>query len=188
MTISVDWSGAAPWLITIPQSDLTLVSGTKYTITVDKLWELLRDFSDSAEAVPFPILYTRSAATSSTPAIIEIDTNNYTAQFEDGAYSVEIIEGNSNFRDVEVKNTVSVGTNNTTGYSTVTTENTDLTFLNKIVTNKREIVKSGSIWQLIVYDDDEVTPILTKDLKDYAGANITDLPSGVMAIEEATSV
>lgn len=116
MAITVDWSGSAPWLITIPQSDLTLVSGTKYTITVDYLWELLRDFSDSAEAIPFPRLYSRTPATATTPAIIEIDANNYEAQFENGAYSVEIINGNSNFRDVEVKNTVSVGTNNSAGF------------------------------------------------------------------------
>ena len=40
----------------------------------------------------------------------------YTAQFEDGLYSVEFINGNTNWRDVEIKNSVSVGTNNTTGF------------------------------------------------------------------------
>ena len=115
MAITVDWS-STPYLITIPQSDLTLDSGTKYTITVDKLWELLRDFSDSPEGIGPPITYRRIPATASTPAITEINDPAYSAEFEDGAYSVDIINGNTNFRDVEEKNTVSVGTNNTTGF------------------------------------------------------------------------
>ncbi len=115
MTITVDWS-VTPWLITIPKSDLTLDIGTKYTLTVDTFWQLLRDFSDSAEAIPRPILYLRIPATASTPSITEIDEDYYDLQFEDGLYSVNIIGGNTNIRDVEIKNQVSVNTNNTTGF------------------------------------------------------------------------
>jgi len=115
MPVTVDWS-TSPYLITIPQSELTLVSGTRYTITINYLWQLLRDFSDSEEATPFPVLYRRIPATASTPAITEFNDPAYAAEFEDGAYSVEFINGNTNFRDVEVKNSVSVGTNNTTGF------------------------------------------------------------------------
>jgi hypothetical protein len=114
--ISVDWSGASPWLITIPQSDTTLRSGTIYEITVDRLWELLRDFSDEPQTMPYPKLYRRIPATSATPAITDVDEKYYTCQFEDGLYSVEIMNGDSNFRVVEVKNQVSVGTNNTAGF------------------------------------------------------------------------
>lgn len=113
--ISVDWS-VTPWLITVPKSDLTLDTGTKYTLTVDTFWQLLRDFSDSAEAIPRPNLYKRIAATASTPSITEIDLDYYEIQFEDGLYSVNIIDGNTNIRDGEVKNQVSVNTNNTTGF------------------------------------------------------------------------
>jgi hypothetical protein len=115
MAISVDYS-AWPYLITIPKSDLTLDEGTKYTITVDQLWILLRDYADNAEAAGYPNTYRRIEATASTPAITEVNDPAYAAQFEDGAYSVDIINGNTNFRDVEVKNQVSVGTNNTTGF------------------------------------------------------------------------
>ena len=115
MAISIDWS-SWPYLITIPQSDLTLVSGTRYEITVNTLWQLLRDFSDSPEAIGAPVTYRRIPATASTPAITEINDPTYAAQFENGSYSVDIINGNTNFRDVEVKNTVSIGTNNTTGF------------------------------------------------------------------------
>lgn len=113
MAISVDW---ATGLITCPQSDLTLISGTKYQITVDYLWQLLRVKADDEEALPFPVLFTNTPPTASTPRIIEINIDYYTFEFEDGSYSVDIINGNTNLRDAEVKNTVSVGTNNTTGF------------------------------------------------------------------------
>ncbi len=118
MAISVNYT-TKPYLITIPQSDCTLVSGTRYTMTVDKLWELLRDYADDPIGRSYPITYRRIPATSSTPKITEINENFYQAQFENGNWSVDLIEGNTNFRDVEVKNNVSVGTNNTTGYSIV---------------------------------------------------------------------
>jgi len=113
--ITVDYS-VSPYLITIPQSDLTLDTGTKYTLTVDTFWQLLRDYADSEEAIPYPIIYTRIPATASTPSITEVNLDYYQLQFENGAYSVNIINGNTNIRDVEVKNTVSVNTNNTTGF------------------------------------------------------------------------
>jgi len=117
MTISVDYS-QSPYLITIPQSDLTLVSGSRYKITVDYLWQLLRDYSDSEEAMPYPILFTNVPPTASTPRIIEFNEDYYVCQFEEASplYSVDITDGNTNFRDVEVKNQISVGTNNTTGF------------------------------------------------------------------------
>jgi len=115
MSLSVDWS-VTPWLITIPKSDLTLETGTKYKLTVDTFWQLLRDFNDSPEAMPLPKLYSRIPATASTPSITEIDGTYYALQFENGTYSVNIIDGNTNIRDVELKNSVSVNTNNTTGF------------------------------------------------------------------------
>jgi len=115
MAITVDYS-TTPYTIEIPKSDLTLDSGTKYNLTVDTFWQLLRDYADSPESLPFPVIYTRIAATASTPSITEINADYYQLQFEDGTYSVNIINGNTNIRDVEVKNQVSVNTNNTTGF------------------------------------------------------------------------
>ncbi len=115
MAISVNYS-SSPWLITIPKADLTLISGTKYQLTVDTFWQLLRDYADSEEGIVNPVIYTRIAATASTPSITEVNADYYSLQFEDGLYSVNIINGNTNIRDVEVKNQVSVATNNTTGF------------------------------------------------------------------------
>ena len=118
MAITVDYS-ATPWLITIPQSDLTLISGTQYELEVDTFWQLLRDYSDNSESMPFFTIYNRIPATPSTPSITDINHLYYSLEFEDGAYSVNIINGNTNIRDVEVKNQVSVNTNNTTGFNTI---------------------------------------------------------------------
>lgn len=115
MTLTVDYS-VTPFLITIPQADLTLESGTRYKLTVDAFWLLLRDFTDEQHTMAQPKLYNRTPATASTPSITEIDETYYALQFEDGLYSVNIINGNTNIREVEVKNQVSVNTNNTTGF------------------------------------------------------------------------
>ena len=49
--------------------------------------------------------------------------------------------------------------------------------------NKRALVKTGSVWQLIIYDTDNSTPILSKDLKDINNDDITDIAAGTLAIE-----
>jgi len=115
MSITVNYA-LTPWLITVPKSDLTLESGTKYKLDVDVFWGLLRDYADSPESMPNPIIYTRIPATTSTPSITNVNLDYYQIQFEDGAYSVNIINGNTNIREAEVKNAVSVNTNNTTGF------------------------------------------------------------------------
>lgn len=112
MALLLEWSTK---IITVPKTELTLVSGTHYTITVDYWWQLLREANYDAEGMVFDTMYNSIAPTSSTPRIVEV-VNGYTVQFENGLYSVEFINGNTNFRDVEIKNTVSVGTNNTTGF------------------------------------------------------------------------
>ena len=105
-------------VITVPKSDLTLVSGTKYSLTVLYWFQLLRELNGTVEGVAETIgapIYNNTSPTPATPRIIDV-INGYTIQFEDGLYSVDIIEGNTNLRDVEIKNSVSVGTNNTTGF------------------------------------------------------------------------
>lgn len=115
MALSVDYS-VTPFLITIPKSDLTLVTGTKYQLTVDEFWLLLSDYTDDENTMAQPVLYSRIPATSSTPSITQINLTHYALEFEDGLYSVNIINGNTNIREAEVKNQVSVNTNNTTGF------------------------------------------------------------------------
>lgn len=115
MAISVDYT-TTPFTIEIPQSDLTLISGTQYELNVDTFWNLLRSYSDSEEGVVQPVTYSRVAADpSGTPSITNVNDDYYQLQFEDGLYSVNVVGGNTNIRTVEVKNQVSVNTNNTAG-------------------------------------------------------------------------
>ena len=116
MALTVDYSTAAPWLITVPKADLALISGTQYELTVDNFWSLMTDFSDNEVNMARPELYSRIPATSSTPSITTINLTYYQIEFEDGLYSVNIVNGNTNVREAEVKNQVSVNTNNTTGF------------------------------------------------------------------------
>ena len=59
----------------------------------------------------------------------------------------------------------------------------DSAYMLKTIKNKKVLTKTGDVWQLIVYDDDSVTPILTKDILDKDGAKITDLEAGALAKE-----
>lgn len=64
----------------------------------------------------------------------------------------------------------------------------DAVFMLKIITNKKSLIKTGAVWQLIIYDNDDTTPILTKDLKDKNGININDIAAGILAQELKSSV
>jgi len=112
MPLSCDWPTK---VITILQSELTLVGGTYYTLDVTYYFQLLRELNSSAEGIAetigFP-LYLNTSPTTGTPRIVDI-INGYTIQFEDGLYSVDFIDGNVNWRTVEIRNQVSIGTNNT---------------------------------------------------------------------------
>jgi len=112
MALLLDWTNK---IITVPKAELSLSGGTHYTITVDFWFQLLREANETEEGIVYDTMYNNIPPTASTPRIVEV-VNGYTVQFENGLYSVEFINGNTNFRDVEIKNTVSVGTNNTTGF------------------------------------------------------------------------
>ena len=64
----------------------------------------------------------------------------------------------------------------------------DASLILKILKNKRIIKKTGLVWELTVYDDDNYTVILNKVLKDKNGNDITDLVAGALAQELATDV
>lgn len=71
--------------------------------------------------------------------------------------------------------------NNTSGDAVANTTE----YLEKIVKNKKRITTDK---RLVIYDDDNVTEILSKGLKDIDGNEISDIGAGVLAIEEVSSV
>jgi len=67
-------------------------------------------------------------------------------------------------------------------------EYTDAQLMLKVIKNKKELKKNATVWELIVYDDDNSTPILNKVLKDSSGNDISDLAAGALAKELQSSV
>lgn len=111
--LTADWSTK---VITIPQSDLNLIEGTRYSLSVDYYYLLMRELNGSVQGIIETVnapLFENTSPTSTTPRIVNV-INGYTVYFEGSGYSVDIVDGNTNFREVEVVNlAVGVATNNT---------------------------------------------------------------------------
>jgi len=115
MALSINW---ATKVITVPQADLTLVSGVIYEHDVDAFQRELSDILDSEEGAPqLPthkhntelvlagVTYARS---------VEI-INGYTVTYENGSYRVNLTGANNNIIDVLNYNSVQVVPNNSAG-------------------------------------------------------------------------
>ena len=175
MTISVNW---ATKVITVPLADLTLVSPGVYQLNVNTFRLALKDLEDSPEGMSFLDTHRHTAAVTLSgvtgPLTVEI-INGYTVTFENGSYRVNLVGGNSNILDVLNLNQVQVAANNSFGLVTVASgsglsadQDAKLTRLDKLARNK--LVTNPSTGKLIVYDDDNVTPLLQGDLfEDVAG-------------------
>ena len=61
-------------------------------------------------------------------------------------------------------------------------------FLSQIIKNKKSIIQDETGKRLVIYDDNGITPLISKVLTDVNGDDIVDLASGVLAREEASSV
>jgi hypothetical protein len=72
--------------------------------------------------------------------------------------------------------------------STVLAMQSGITFLQKVIKNKKQIVLDTGVYYLIVYDDNSTTPIMRKALKDIAAADIAAPASGVIVSETKTTV
>jgi len=115
--------------ITIPQADLTLLSGVLYELDVDAMYESLRDGRAEEPGRPFPTPAERGAAktlsgTTYAP-LVEI-INSYSVEFEDtgSPYTVKCVGANHNIEDVFIPGTSGV---------------------NLIVNNSAGLIVSGSV-------------------------------------------
>jgi hypothetical protein len=99
------------------------------------------------------------------------DGNNYTGTLESG----------SGYTPSQIADAV-------WSHVTATSIISIIEFLLKSIKNKREVKKVGSTWILFIYDNDGVTPILQKNVKDITLSEISDLVNGVLSVEEATVV
>ena len=188
MAITITWGTK---VIYIPQSYLgDPIVGTLYELDTDAFRLDLKDLEDSEEGIAFPDTHSHNlpvtVAGITYARSIEI-INGYSITFEDLQYSIRLAGSNNNFFDVENgilnQNQVQVIPGNAAG---LITDGTD--FLVKTIKNKRVLTKIGSVWNWIVYDDDNITPVVQKEIKDKDGNNITDIIAGILAQELQSSV
>lgn len=211
MPISITWGTK---VINVPQSYLTNLGGGIYELDLDQFRLDLKALEDDEEGMPFPDTHRHNTEVTlggiTLARTIEI-INGYTVTFENLQYAVNAVGANSNIADVMNVNQVSLRTFNSAGLITVTSgsgvteqdkddirdrilsdstafDGADITYMNKIIRNKKVLSKSGSVWSLIIYDDDDTTPILSKEIKDKDGSDITDLAAGVLAQELKSGV
>lgn len=103
MTISIDWGNTN--VITVEQSDCTLVSGTLYTLDVDAvLRPALNDLQDDEVGMPFPDThqhFTDIEVVGVTQAPTIIILSPYSVQFTpDSQWTVRLEGANTNVHDV----------------------------------------------------------------------------------------
>lgn len=119
MAITIDWGTK---VISVPQADLTLISGSLYELDVDSFRLTLKDLEDDEDGMPF--LRTHNHNTEVTLAgvtfarTVEI-INGYTITFEDAQYRVRLAGANNNISDVTNVNQVSLIVQNSAGLITV---------------------------------------------------------------------
>jgi prefoldin subunit 5 len=72
--------------------------------------------------------------------------------------------------------------------STVIAKAAATTFLTKCIKNKKKVKVISGVLYLIIYDDDNVTEILRKAIKDVDGTDVSDPAAGVIALETKSTV
>lgn len=127
MPISIDYGTK---VISVPQADLTLVSGTIYRCNTETQFrQIVNALMASAEGMPFdtPINHNTEVVVAGVTYARTIELiNNYTVQFTPDSQWTVILEGsNNNIFDVEngilVQNQVQVIPTNSAGLQVVTT-------------------------------------------------------------------
>jgi len=120
MAISIDWGNTN--IISIPQSYLSLISGTIYQLDTETFREDLKDLEDDEAGMPFPDTHIHNTEVTVAGTIfartIEI-LSPYSVEFEDGQYTVILVGSNNNIFDVAngilVQNQVQVISTNSAG-------------------------------------------------------------------------
>jgi len=115
MAITIDWGTK---IISIPQADLTFISGSLYELDVNSFRLTLKALEDDEEGAWAPRTHNHNTAITLSGVTyartVEI-INGYTVTFEDGNYSVSCIGANHNLADVKNVNSVSLIINNSAG-------------------------------------------------------------------------
>jgi hypothetical protein len=168
MTVSINW---ATKRITVPQADLTFISGALYDLDIDVLRLNLKNIEDSEEGMPHPDTHrhnTEVVLSGVTYARTFEIINGYTLDFQDtgSPYTVRCGGANHNLADVFVPGTteVSLIIGNSAGLISVTSgsglstaQDERLTRIEKWLRNKQILNPANGA--RTVYDDDNSTPL-----------------------------
>lgn len=115
MPVTVNW---ATKIINVPQSYLTLISGSLYQLDIDQFRKDLKGLEAGEEGSVFDDTHVHNTEVTLGGVIyariIEI-INGYTVTFEDGQYAVDLVGANSNIAEKTNVNQVSTRSNNSAG-------------------------------------------------------------------------
>ena len=162
MALSINW---ATRVITVPQADLTLITGTLYELDTDAFRLELKAIEASSDGMSFEDTHIHNTevtvAGTTFARTIEI-INGYSVEFEDGQYSVRLVNSNNNIFDVEngilVQNQVQVIPNNSAGLikSSGLTPSESTTLQRLLVLSEADEERVGAIWRKLNKDDSGV--------------------------------
>lgn len=130
---------SATKVITVPQADLTLISGTLYELDTNAFRLEVGQLLDDEDYIWMPYAFTHNTEVTvagvTYARFIEM-INGYSVEFENGSYSVRLAGSNNNIFDVEagvlVQNSVQVIPTNSAGLVRVDTGAVDT---DKIIRN-----------------------------------------------------
>ena len=173
MAYSVNW---VTKIVTIPQSDLTLLGGNNYELSlVDTHYELRRlewDFIGGLWAEQIARFY-ETVTLSGIPKSPSVEIiNGYTFNFTGSNYNVILTDYDNNLIDVYIpSNGISILGNNSVGRQTINTgsgldatQDSYLTKLHQAHFNRR---KHDTVSKTItIYEADNVTPLHVFDAPD----------------------
>jgi len=120
MNVTVD---PLTYVIYVPQSELTPISGSLYELDVNAFRLALKDYEDSDIGMGMPATHTHATQVSLSGVTYARTFQvifPYTVEFEDGQYTVRCVGANHNLADVKVFNQVSLIIGNAAGLQIVT--------------------------------------------------------------------
>jgi hypothetical protein len=183
-------------IISVPQADITFISGTLYELDTDWFRLQLKAWEASEEGMPFEDthIHNTEVTVAGTTFFRTIEIiNGYSIEFTpDAQWSVRLVGSNNNIFDIQngilVQNQVQVIPSNSAGNIVVETGVSGLTAteaiqlaeidnVRKLMQNKMETNPITGI--LTVYDDDDITPLYSGNIYEdvlatqlYRGAGI----------------
>ena len=174
MAMAIDWFTK---VITIPQTDLTLVGGTLYEHDTEAFYLELKALEASEEGMPFFIAHDHnppySVAGITYARKFEL-IDNYSITYENGAYTVRLAGSNNNLFDVENgilnQNNVSVIGQNAAGLivvsgsvgdATQAKQNTIIAYVDSLESTLSDIVNDLDFLLKVVKNLKEVKKVST---------------------------